>query len=425
MSTLPAFGHFHLENGLEVVIIPDHRAPVVTHMIYYRNGAADDPPGKSGIAHFLEHLMFKGTETNPKGSFSKIVADVGGQENAFTSYDYTAYYQRVAKEHLGRMMALECDRMMGLVLEGPEVLSERDVVIEERKMRTDSDPAAQLQESLMATLYVHHPYGTPVIGWGHEIKELGREDALAYYRRFYRPDNAILIVAGDVEEGEVRRLAEETYGKVRPGDGGKPERRRVREPEIKASRFVSLADQKVEQPMTQKLYIVPNYIRAPENDAPALEVLSQILGGSQTSRLYRSLVVNRPLAVAAGSWYWSDALDIGQFGHYAVPMEGVALPDLDAAAEEVIAELRNTDVGGKELARARTRLIADMVYAQDSQAHLARMVGSTLTTGGKIDDLAQWSDRIRSVEAADVRRVANRYLLPGKAVTGHLTKAAA
>jgi len=232
MSTLPAFGHFHLENGLEVVIIPDHRAPVVTHMIYYRNGAADDPPGKSGIAHFLEHLMFKGTETNPKGSFSKIVADVGGQENAFTSYDYTAYYQRVAKEHLGRMMALECDRMMGLVLEGPEVLSERDVVIEERKMRTDSDPAAQLQESLMATLYVHHPYGTPVIGWGHEIVELGREDALAYYRRFYRPDNAILIVAGDVEEGEVRRLAEETYGKVRPGNGGKPERRRVREPEI-------------------------------------------------------------------------------------------------------------------------------------------------------------------------------------------------
>ncbi len=425
MATLPTFGHFHLENGLEVVVIPDHRAPVVTHMIYYRNGSADDPLGKSGIAHFLEHLMFKGTETNPKGAFSNIVADVGGQENAFTSYDYTAYYQRVAKEHLERMMQLESDRMTGLVLEGPEVLSERDVVIEERKMRTDSDPAAQLQESLMATLYVHHPYGTPVIGWGHEIEELGREDALAYYRRFYRPDNAILIVAGDVEEAEVRSLAERTYGKVRSGNAEKPQRRRVREPEIKASRFVSLADQKVEQPMTQRLYLVPTYIRAPENDAPALEVLSQILGGSQTSRLYRALVVNSSLAVGAGSWYWSDALDIGQFGVYAVPNEGVSLTDLDAAADAVLAELRNTDVGAKELARARTRLIADMVYAQDSQAHLARMVGSTLTTGGKIDDLAQWSERIRSVEAADIRRVVNRYLLPGKAVTGHLTKAAA
>ncbi|MCU0820041.1 MAG: insulinase family protein [Beijerinckiaceae bacterium] len=425
MTTLPAFGHFHLENGLEVVVIPDHRAPVVTHMIYYRNGSADDPLGKSGIAHFLEHLMFKGTEANPKGSFSNIVSDVGGQENAFTSYDYTAYYQRVAKEHLERMMTLESDRMTGLVLEGPEVLSERDVVIEERKMRTDSDPAAQLQESLMATLYVHHPYGTPVIGWGHEIEELGREDALAYYRRFYRPDNAILIVAGDVEEAEVRALAERTYGKVRPGNAEKPQRRRVREPEIKANRFVSLADQKVEQPMTQRIYLVPTYIRAPENDAPALEVLNQILGGSQTSRLYRALVVNNPLAVGAGSWYWSDALDIGQFGVYAVPTDGVNLPDLDAAIDAVLAELRNTDVDAKELARARTRLIADMVYAQDSQAHLARMVGSTLTTGGKIDDLAQWSERIRTVEAADIRRVANRYLLPGKAVTGHLTKAAA
>ncbi len=199
----------------------------------------------------------------------------------------------------------------------------------------------------------------------------------------------------------------------------------MREPEIKASRFVSLADQKVEQPMTQRLYLVPTYIRAPENDAPALEVLSQILGGSQTSRLYRALVVNSSLAVGAGSWYWSDALDIGQFGVYAVPNEGVSLTDLDAAADAVLAELRNTDVGAKELARARTRLIADMVYAQDSQTHLARMVGSTLTTGGKIDDLAQWSERIRSVEAADIRRVANRYLMPGKAVTGHLTKAAA
>lgn len=425
MTTLPAFGHFHLENGLEVVVIPDHRAPVVTHMIYYRNGAADDPLGKSGIAHFLEHLMFKGTDAHPKGAFSKIVSDVGGQENAFTSYDYTAYFQRVAKEHLARMMELEADRMTGLVLDGPEVLSERDVVIEERKMRTDSEPSGQLQESLFATLYVHHPYGTPVIGWGHEIEELSREDALGYYRRFYRPDNAILIVAGDVEEAEVRELSSAIYGKVKRPNGERPERRRVKEPEIRGARFVGLADPKVEQPMTQKLYLVPTYVRAPENDAPALEVLSQILGGSQTSRLYRAMVVNQASAVGVGSWYWSDALDMGQFGLYAVPAEGVSLPDLDAAMETLLAEFREADVTPAELSRARTRLIADMVYAQDSQAHLARMVGSTLTTGGTIDDLAQWSERIRQVSAADIRRVANRYLAPGKAVVGHLTKAAA
>ena len=420
----PSVDHFQLANGLEVVVIPDRRAPVVTHMVYYRNGAADDPLGKSGIAHFLEHLMFKGTDKHPKGEFSEVVAGLGGQENAFTSYDYTAYYQRVAKEHLGAMMALEADRMTGLVLEGPEVLSERDVVIEERKMRTDSDPSAQLQESLLATLYVHHPYGTPVIGWGHEIETLSREDALTYYRRFYRPDNAILIVAGDVEAVEVKALAETHYGPVKAGNTEKPVRARVREPEIRATRRISLSDAKVEQPTTQCAYIVPSHSTAPGNEAFALEVLSQILGGSQTSRLYRTLVLEQAVAVSAGSWYWNDALDMGQFGLYAVPAEEVSLEALDAAAEAVLATIRDEKVDAKELERAKTRLIADMVYAQDNQTHLARIYGSTLTTGGKVEDVAGWIEKIRAVTAEDLQAVATKYLQPGKAVVGHLLKAA-
>ena len=420
-----AIDHFHLDNGLEVVVIPDRRAPVVTHMIYFRNGAADDPAGKSGIAHFLEHLMFKGTEKNPKGAFSEVVASLGGQENAFTSYDYTAYFQRVAKEHLGAMMALEADRMTGLVLEGPEVLSERDVVIEERKMRTDSDPSAQLQESLLATLYVHHPYGTPVIGWGHEIEDLQREDALSYYRRFYRPDNAILIVAGDVDAAEVRSLAETTYGKVQNPEGPKPQRRRVREPEIRATRQVRLSDAKVEQPITQRAYLVPSHSTAAGDEAFALEVLSQILGGSQTSRLYRALVLEGGQAVGAGSWYWNDALDLGQFGVYAVPAEDVTLEALDAAIDAVVATLRDQEVSPAELERAKTRLIADMIYAQDSQAHLARIYGATLTTGGSVRDVSEWPERIRRVTAADIKAVAERYLQPGRFVVGHLLKAAA
>jgi zinc protease len=410
---------------MEVVVIPDRRAPVVTHMVYFRNGAADDPIGKSGIAHFLEHLMFKGTEKHPKGEFSEIVAGLGGQENAFTSYDYTAYFQRVAKEHLGAMMALEADRMANLVLEGPEVLSERDVVIEERKMRTDSDPAAQLQESLLATLYVHHPYGTPVIGWGHEIETLSREDALAYYRRFYRPDNAILIVAGDVTADEVRALAETTYGALKPANAETPRRARVREPEIRATRHVHLADAKVEQPTAQRAYIVPSHATAEGHEAFALEVLSQLLGGSATSRLYRGLVLDGGLAVSAGAWYWNDALDMGQFGTYAVPAEGIDLDRLDRETEAIIARLREEEVGGAELERAKTRLIADMIYAQDSQAHLARIFGSTLTTGGTIEDVLTWPDHIRAVTAADVRAVATKYLMPGRAVIGHLLKDAA
>lgn len=425
MRHAPSIDHFHLANGLEVVVIPDRRAPVVTHMVYYRNGAADDPLGKSGIAHFLEHLMFKGTDKHPKGEFSEVVAGLGGQENAFTSYDYTAYYQRVAKEHLGAMMALEADRMTGLVLDGPEVLSERDVVIEERKMRTDSDPAAQLQESMLATLYVHHPYGTPVIGWGHEIEGLSREDALAYYRRFYRPDNAILIVAGDVEAAEVKALAEQHYGPVSAGNSPTPRRERVREPEIRATRQVRLSDAKVEQPTSQRAWIVPAHSTAEGLEAYALELASQILGGTQTSRLYRALVVEQQVAVAAGAWYWNDALDMGQFGVYAVPAEGVDLDALDVATETIVKAFRDALVDPRELERAKTRLIADMVYAQDNQTHLARIYGSTLTTGGKVEDVAGWVENIRAVSAADIKAAAEKYLLPGRAVLGHLLKSAA
>lgn len=425
LHAAPEIAHFFLQNGLEVVVIPDRRAPVVTHMVYYRNGAADDPAGKSGIAHFLEHLMFKGTEKNPKGAFSETVAGLGGQENAFTSYDYTAYYQRVAKAHLGTMMAMEADRMTGLMLAGPEVLSERDVVIEERKMRTESDPSAELQETMLATLYVHHPYGTPVIGWAHEIEDLQREDALAYYRRFYRPDNAILIVAGDVNAEDVRKLAEAHYGAVPVPDSEKPRRKRLGEPPLRAARLVSLHDKKVEQPLTQQAFIVPAQARAEGDEAFALEVLNQILGKSQTSRLYRALVVEQAIAVNTGSWYWNDALDMGQFGVYAVPAEGVSLAALDDAVASIMRAMHTTLVSEKDLARAKTRLIADMIYAQDSQTHLARIYGAALTTGGTLEDVTGWPDKIRAVTAEAVQAVARRYLVPGRGVTGHLLKDAA
>lgn len=291
-------------------------------------------------------------------------------------------------------------------------------------MRTDSDPAAELQESMLATLYVHHPYGTPVIGWGHEIEGLEREDALAYYRRFYAPENAILIVAGDIEESDVRRLAEAHYGKVPRQNQEAPQRRRLREPAIKARRLVSLADSKVEQPMVQQAYLVPCHNKAEGNEAFALEVLNQMLGGSQTSRLYRKLVVADQVAVGTGSWYWNDALDIGQFGTWAIPAEGIELEALDRAIEAVIDEFRTALVDQKELDRAKTRLVADMIYAQDNQAHLARMVGATLSTGGELADLVGWVDRIKQVSAEDVRRVAGKHLLAGRAVVGHLLKAA-
>ncbi len=209
---------FTLKNGLQVLVIPDHRAPVVTQMIWYKVGAADEPPGSSGIAHFLEHLMFKGTDLIPTGQFSKIIARNGGEDNAFTNHDVTAYFQRVAKDRLPKVMEMEADRMANLRLSEEDVATERKVILEERRSRVDNDPGSILQEQMMAALYANHPYGIPIIGWEHEIRALDREDALSFYRRFYAPDNAILVIAGDVEPEEVRRLAEETFGKLAPSD---------------------------------------------------------------------------------------------------------------------------------------------------------------------------------------------------------------
>ena len=418
-----AISHFTLDNGLDVVVIPDRRAPVVTHMVWYRNGGADDPIGKSGIAHFLEHLMFKGTDRNPKGAFSELVAALGGQENAFTGHDYTAYFQRVAKEHLGRMMDLEADRMTGLVLNEKEVNSERDVILEERKMHVDADPSSQLYESLSAALFTHHPYGTPVIGWEHEIAGLTREDALAYYRRFYTPENATLVVAGDIDAATVRALAQESYGRIaRRNDA--PRRDRVKEPPPRVERLVSLTDEKVEQPTSFRMYLAPSHSTAGGNDAYALEVLNQALGSANSSKLYRELVVNRKVAVAVSSWYRADSLDDGYFGIHAIPHEGVSLEALDAEIYRIVEETIANGFAAAELKRARTRLIADLTYAQDSQMHLARIYGATLSTGGRIEDVREWPEKIDKVSNRDIKRVAARYLKRKLSVLGHLKKAA-
>lgn len=419
----PEITEFRLANGLQVMVIPDHRTPVVTHMIWYKVGSADEQPGKSGIAHFLEHLMFKGTDAHPQGEFSDVVARLGGQENAFTSTDYTAYFQRVAKQHLEKVMGFEADRMTGLKLSDEVVLPERDVVLEERRMRTDNNPASRLAEMMQATTYVNHPYQHPIIGWEHEIQGLNREDALAFYRRFYAPNNALLVVAGDVQPDEVRALAEKTYGQVKAADT--PPRHRPQEPIPEAQRRVSLADARVAQPSLQRTYLVPSYRTAEPGEAEALEVLSQILGGDQTGRLYRKLVAEKGLAAGAGSWYQGTAYDTTRFALSLTPRPGVSLEDLETATEAVVADLVENGVDDLELARAKTRLTADAVYAQDNQATLARMYGAAWATGLTAKDVREWPERIKAVTAADVKAAAARYLISDRAVTGYLKPAPA
>ena len=413
---------FTLGNGLQVVVIPDHRTPVVTEMIWYKVGSADETPGKSGLAHFLEHLMFKGTAKHPAGEFSQTVLRIGGNENAFTSFDYTGYFQRVPREQLTRMMEFEADRMTGLILKDENVLPERDVVLEEYNMRVANNPEARLTEQIMAALYLNHPYGRPVIGWHHEIEKLGREDALAFYRRFYAPNNAILVVAGDVEAGDVRTMAEQNFGQMAPQPAIPAQRIRPQEPEPVAPRTVTLADPKVEQPNLKRYYLVPSAATAAAGESAALDVLAQLMGGGSNSYLYRALVVDKPLAVGASAGYQGTSLDPTQFVISASPRPGVEFSQLEQVIDSVIADIGKNPVHAEDLERVKTQLIAEAIYAQDNQEALARWYGGALTTGLSIADIRSWPDRIRAVTAEQVRAAAQQWLDRKRSVTGYLIK---
>jgi len=417
----PTVAHYTLANGLELVVVPDRRTPVVTHMIWYKVGSADEPAGKSGIAHFLEHLMFKGTAKNPAGRFSQTLATIGGQENAFTSTDFTAFFQRTSREHLPSLMEFEADRMTGLVLSDSNVLPELQVVLEEWNLRVGNDPAARLGEQVTASLFLNHPYHRPVIGWRNEIERLNREDALAFYRRFYTPNNAVVVVAGDVTAEETKALAEATYGKVEPRAEIGP-RVRPPEPEPNAVRHVTLADPRVAQPSLQRSYMVPSATTARPGESEALDVLANVIGSGSTSRLYRELVVARSLASNAGAWYQETALDLSRFGVYGTPRPGVSLPQLEDAIDEVIAEVVANGITAEEIERAKTRMVAAFVYAQDSQSSLARLYGSALTTGSTVAHVLARPDRIRAVTAEAVHEAARHWLDKRRSVTGYLVK---
>jgi zinc protease len=412
---------FTLPNGLELVVIPDHRAPVVTHMIWYKVGAADETPGKSGLAHFLEHLMFKGTAKHPAGQFSKVVSRLGGRENAFTAYDYTGYFQRVPSEKLKTVMEFEADRMTGLQLTNAVVLPERDVILEEQNQRVRNSPHAQLSQQISAALFLNSPYGRPIIGWRHEMEQLTRDDAIGFYRRFYAPNDAVVVIAGDIEPQQALKLAQETYGKVKRRSTILP-RHRPQEPPPVAVRSLTLADPRVEQPMVQRAYLVPSFATAKPGQSEALEVLAHILGSGNNSRLYRTLVVDKRLAVGAGASYDSSALDLSRFNVYGAPRPGVTLPQLEAAIDAVVAQIIGQGVTPEELTRSKTRLIADAVYAHDSQASMARWYGEALTTGATVSDVEHWPERIRAVTAQQVQDAARQWLDKRRSVTGYLVK---
>ncbi len=413
---------FQLENGMDVVVIEDHRAPAVVHMVWYRAGSADEQPGVSGVAHFLEHLLFKGTEKLAPGEFSEIVKANGGSDNAFTSFDYTAYFQRVAADRLGLMMELEADRMKNVQLDGEDILTERDVIIEERNQRVENDPGALFREQRMAAQYLNHPYGTPIIGWQHEMVNLDLDDALAYYRQFYSPNNAVLVVAGDVLPDDVLALAQEHYEPI-PRNDALPERVRPAEPRQMAERRISFEDPRVAQPYVMRTYLAPERDPGDQRKAAALTMLAEVLGGSQTSVLPQQLQFEEKRAVYAGAFYNGLSLDDTTFGIVNVPAQGVSLDEAEADMDRVVAEFIETGVDPEQLERIKFQLRASQVYALDSSNSLARRYGAALTSGLTVDDVHAWPEILQSITPEEIVAAAREIFDRDNAVTGFLRTA--
>ncbi|MBR9765887.1 MAG: insulinase family protein [Rhodobacteraceae bacterium] len=411
---------FTLDNGMQVVVVEDHRAPVVVHMVWYRAGAADEEPGVSGIAHFLEHLMFKATDNMASGELSATVAANGGTDNAFTSQDQTAYHQRVAADRLELTMQMESDRMQNLALTEEDIATERDVILEERSQRTDSEPGALFSEQMRAAQYLNHPYGLPVIGWRHEMEQLGLAEANAWYDRYYAPNNAILIVAGDVEPDEVKALAQTYYGGIPANPDLPSERIRPAEPPQIAERRVVFRDARVAQPYVNRTYLAPERDPGQQHEAAALVMLAQLLGGGTTSYLYEHLVLDQQAAVYAAAYYSPTSLDDTTFGVYIVPRPGTDLDTAEADLDAAIAGFLEEGVDEEALERIRMQIRAEDIYERDDVAAMGQMYGRALTSGLTVEDVQQWPQILQEVTPADIMAAAHKVLNRDHAVTGWL-----
>ena len=408
---------YTLDNGMQVVVIEDHRAPVVVHMVWYRAGAADETPGVSGVAHFLEHLLFKKTKNLEAGELSRTVAENGGTDNAFTSYDYTAYYQRVAADRLPIMMRMEADRMINLDLSEEDILVERDVIIEERNQRTETNPNALYREQANAALFQNHRYGVPVIGWRHEMSNLTLSDALDYYQKFYAPNNAVLIVAGDVMPEDVLALAQEIYGQI-PANVDLPARKRPVEPPHFAPRRIEYVDERVSQPYVVRSYLAPERNSGDQRSAAALVLLADILGDGQASVLQRKLQFETQEALYASASYSGVSLDKTSFGIYIVPAADVTLLDAEAALDRAISEFLEEGVDEAQLARLKTQYRAAGIYAQDNVNGLANAYGRALTSGLTLEDIHAWPDILQSITSDEIIAAATQVFDLNSSVTG-------
>ncbi len=396
-----------LANGLRVIVKEDHRSQTVVHMVWYHIGAIDEKDGTSGLSHALEHMMFKGTAKIGPGEFSKRVAAAGGRDNAFTNQDYTAYFQIVPKRALPEMMSLEADRMRDLRVDPKEFAQEIKVIMEERRMRTEDNPEALLQERLNATMFQAHPYRRPVIGWMNDLENMTASDLKAWYKEWYAPNNAYVVVVGDVNKDAVFKLAEKVYGSIKPH--ALPVRKPLVEPEqIGIKRIVVKAPAKL--PFIAMAWKVPKLKDVDKDREPyALEVLATVLDGHDAARLTKDLVRGQKIAQSAGAGYDGTLRGEAVFTLEGQPAEGRSVAEIETALRAELKRIQDEGISAEELQRVKTQTIASQVYKRDSMMAQAMEIGAIEAAGLNWRDIDKTLDKIRSVTAEEVQAVAKKY----------------
>jgi zinc protease len=413
-----------LANGLQLIVIEDHRSPIVFHAIGYKVGAADQPPGKTGLAHFFEHLLFKATKNHPAGEFDRLMDENGAQKNAFTTQDITMFWERSGKDLLPLLMDIEADRMQNLILTDEVVATELKVVQEERRQRTDSDPGALLSEQMDAALYTVHPYGKPVVGLPEDVAKLNRSDAEAFYRAHYVPKNAIVLVVGDVKQDEVKALAEKYYGPL-TNAAQLPDAPHSVEPAGTAARSITFSDERVPSPSWTRKYLAPSFGATTAQQSAALDLLGVILGGTTQSRMSQSMVFGDKSATSAGAGFNGDQKDSGYFQIFVQLAQGIAIEQIAKNVDGLIADLANKGPTQAELDEARQQAVADYVYALDQPVSFGRMVGIGLADGVPKDRILNRDKSYAMVTIEDVKQAAQSVLKIENSVTGILLPKAA
>lgn len=402
-SSQPEIENFTLDNGLQVIVIEDHRIPAISHNLLFRFGAADDPQGKSGLAHYMEHMLFQGTKTVKPNEYSHRIAAKGGRTNAFTSADYTGYWVNITKDELPLVMELEADRWQYLSPTPDDFEREKQVILEERRMRVDNNPMALFREQFNATLFLHYPYRIPIIGWADEMKRLSRQDVLDYYTNYHHPGNAVLVIAGDIETEEVKKLATRYYGSIPARGESVPPR--VAEPPHLAPRRIEMHHAQVKQASWRRSFMTPSYGWNAEKNKQhfiALMIADYLLGGSRTARLYQTLVEEQQLAQHVNSSFNPFTRGPGSFTFSATPTDETNLPEIERLIAEELRKLRQHPPREEELQRAKTQLIAGNIYLQDGLQPLARVIGLLSILDLPLDYYFNWEEQVQAVTAQQV-----------------------